>query len=80
MAAAFESGEGGDGFESIRDWFADLPEDEYPTLKTLAPHLAGADADDRFAFGLKTLFIGLEHSRRDASHEHSAPKSPPPTD
>jgi hypothetical protein len=61
VAAAFAEAEpnGADGLLAVRRWFESLPPDQYPSLVALAPHLAKPDADERFAFGLKTLLDGL---------------------
>lgn len=48
------------GSEAARNWLAALPPDEYPSVLAVADHLASADADERFQFGLDVLLDGLE--------------------
>lgn len=46
--------------ESLRDYFASLPADRFPTIVALAgPLTYSASADDRFLFGLDILIQGL---------------------
>lgn len=40
--------------------FPEVPADRFPSLASLAGHLAGQDADARFRFGLGVLLDGLE--------------------
>jgi AcrR family transcriptional regulator len=43
----------------MRDYFAALPADEFPTLKALAGPLTAGTGDERFEFGLEVLVRGL---------------------
>ena len=45
--------------EVVRQFFRDLPEDEFPVLATLSAALATGDQDDRFGFGLDVLIAGV---------------------
>jgi TetR/AcrR family tetracycline transcriptional repressor len=56
IADAFQADDGGN---AVRDWFAALPADQYPSLVALAPHLTESDPETRFEFGLNTLLDGL---------------------
>jgi TetR/AcrR family tetracycline transcriptional repressor len=68
MAAAVASAAGGDGQATIRQWFAALPADQFPTLVELADELTDSDMDARFEFGLRALIEGMR------AH-HDAPDS-----
>jgi len=37
-----------------------LPPGRYPVLTAVAPYMTGADADDRFEFGLNAIIAGFE--------------------
>jgi len=47
-------------FAGVHAFYASLPPDRYPMLTAIAPDMTGADADDRFEFGLNVLIAGLE--------------------
>lgn len=59
IAAAFQSDSGGDDGDAIREWFSNLPADEYPSMVALSKHLTDPDADARFQFGVTILLDGL---------------------
>ncbi len=44
----------------LHEYFAALPEDQFPTLKALAGPLTAGATDERFEFGLEVLVRGLE--------------------
>ncbi len=47
--------------ESVRQYFASLPEDRFPTLVAMADHLTAFDEneDDRFEFALDVQIRGI---------------------
>ena len=47
-------------FAGAHAFYASLPPDRYPVLTSVAPDMTGADADDRFEFGLNVLIAGFE--------------------
>jgi Tetracyclin repressor-like, C-terminal domain len=47
-------------FAGAHAFYASLPRDRYPVLTSVAPDMTGADADDRFEFGLSVIIAGLE--------------------
>ena len=47
-------------YAGVHGFYASLPPDRYPVLTAIAPGMTGADADDRFEFGLNVLIAGLE--------------------
>ena len=47
-------------FAGAHAFYATLPAARYPVLASLAPEMTGADADDRFEFGLNVIIAGLE--------------------
>lgn len=49
----------------MRDYFAALPAEEFPTLKALAGPLTAGTGDERFEFGLEVLVRGLAAMARD---------------
>jgi TetR/AcrR family transcriptional regulator, tetracycline repressor protein len=46
--------------EAAHNWVAMLPADQYPNLIAAAGTLTGADAEERFRFGMEVLLDGLE--------------------
>ncbi len=49
----------------LAEYFRSLPEDQFPTLVTLADDLTAGDADERFEFALELLIRGLEAMAKD---------------
>ena len=47
-------------FAGAHAFYSSLPPDRYPVLASVAPDMTGADADDRFEFGLNVLIAGFE--------------------
>jgi AcrR family transcriptional regulator len=47
-------------FADVHAFYAALPASRYPVLASIAPNMAGHDADERFEFGLGLLIAGLE--------------------
>jgi AcrR family transcriptional regulator len=47
-------------FAGVHGFYATLPPGRYPVLTAIAPYMTGADADDRFEFGLNALLAGFE--------------------
>jgi Tetracyclin repressor-like, C-terminal domain len=41
-------------------FYATLPPSRYLVLTSVAPYMTGADADDRFEFGLNAIIAGFE--------------------
>ncbi len=62
-------------FAGVHAFYAGLPAGRYPVLTAIAPLMTGADADDRFEFGLNVLIAGLEAASTaeaaQARQEHS---------
>jgi AcrR family transcriptional regulator len=46
-------------FESVHQFFHDLPESEFPVLASLSEAMTTGDHDDRFGFGIDLLIAGL---------------------
>lgn len=63
IATAFDPDADDQGPDAVREWFAALPADQYPSLGALAEHLTDPDSDARFEFGLAILLDGLSHQR-----------------
>ena len=61
MTAAFPTADDSADRNPMRDWFAALPPDEFPSLIALTPHLTDPDSEERFEFGMSVLLAGLEH-------------------
>jgi TetR/AcrR family tetracycline transcriptional repressor len=59
MRAALRAEPDAQGGGAIRQWFASLPLEQYPTLVALADELTDDDAHARFHFGVQTLLAGL---------------------
>jgi AcrR family transcriptional regulator len=59
--ARFETDQGRDYFERVRDYMLSLPKDEYPTLTAMVDELFAHNEDDfaRFDFGLDVLVTGI---------------------
>jgi AcrR family transcriptional regulator len=47
-------------FAGVHAFYATLPPGRYPVLTAVAPYMTGADADDRFEFGLNAIIAGFE--------------------
>ncbi|MFD0536278.1 TetR/AcrR family transcriptional regulator C-terminal domain-containing protein [Actinomadura luteofluorescens] len=45
--------------DQIREYFAALPKDRYPTISGMVDELTGEDGDGRFEFGLDMLIRGI---------------------
>jgi AcrR family transcriptional regulator len=46
-------------FDVVHQFFADLPETEFPVLTSMSPAMAQGDEQERFAFGVEVLVAGL---------------------
>ncbi|MGC0418259.1 TetR/AcrR family transcriptional regulator [Embleya sp. AB8] len=46
-------------YRRIQDYFRSLPATRFPILTALGPELTSGDGDERFAFGIEVLLLGM---------------------